>query len=46
MELPDTCPHGDPHCPCPDGLLCHYEGPDPMRCPTMGEVGCTSCEDA
>lgn len=19
------CPHGDPTCPCPDGLGCHYE---------------------
>ena len=22
------CPHGDPTCPCPDGLQCHYEGRD------------------
>ena len=21
----DVCPHGDPTCPCPDGLACHYE---------------------
>ena len=27
-----VCPHGDRQCPCPDGLLCHYEGPDPMAC--------------
>lgn len=20
-----ACPHGDPACPCPDGLACHYE---------------------
>lgn len=24
----ETCPHGDPSCPCPDGLQCHYEGDD------------------
>lgn len=29
----DTCPHGDPACPCPDGDMCHYEGPDPMSAP-------------
>ena len=23
-----TCPHGDMGCPCADGLMCHYEGPD------------------
>lgn len=28
-----TCPHGDAFCPCPDGLACHYEPPDPMPCP-------------
>jgi hypothetical protein len=29
-ELPvlECCPYGDPTCPCPDGLACHYEGPD------------------
>lgn len=26
------CPHGDLACPCPDGLICHYEGPDPWPC--------------
>jgi hypothetical protein len=30
-----TCSHGDPTCPCPDGLACHYEGDDAMRCPSM-----------
>ena len=30
-----TCPYGDPTCPCPDGLLCHYEGPDPMTPPAL-----------
>jgi hypothetical protein len=20
-----ACPHGDPTCPCQDGLACHYE---------------------
>lgn len=24
------CKYGDPHCPCQDGDLCHYEGPNPM----------------
>lgn len=33
-----TCPHGDPTCPCPDGLACHYEryqdpDVDAMICP-------------
>lgn len=37
------CPHGDPTCPCPDGLLCHYEDPDPMRCPTTRLVGGCGC---
>ena len=32
-----TCPYGDPTCPCPDGLLCHYEGPDPMTPPAPTE---------
>ena len=22
------CPHGDKSCPCQDGDLCHYEGPN------------------
>jgi hypothetical protein len=38
-----TCSHGDPLCPCPDGDLCHYEGPDPSRCPTSGLIGCQEC---
>jgi hypothetical protein len=40
---PGPCFHGDPHCPCQDGLMCHYEGPDPMRCPRTGIVGCKEC---
>lgn len=24
-EAYPVCPHGDPCCPCPDGLACHYE---------------------
>ena len=24
-EQKAICPHGDPGCPCPDGLWCHYE---------------------
>lgn len=27
------CKYGDPHCPCPDGDPCHYEGDDPMSVP-------------
>ena len=27
------CPHGDSTCPCKDGLVCHYEGDDPMTPP-------------
>ena len=23
------CKYGDPTCPCQDGDMCHYEGPDP-----------------
>ena len=43
-----TCPHGDPTCPCPDGDgdPCHYKpslGTDPMRCPRTGVVGCKTC---
>jgi hypothetical protein len=26
----DRCPYGDPTCPCQDGDMCHYEGPDAM----------------
>lgn len=28
-----VCPHGDPACPCPDGDMCHYEGPNPWKSP-------------
>lgn len=28
-----TCKYGDPLCPCQDGDMCHYEGPNPMRPP-------------
>jgi hypothetical protein len=38
-----TCPHGDRLCPCQDGDLCHYEGQNPLRCPTTDIVGCTGC---
>lgn len=27
------CKYGDPFCPCPDGDMCHYEGPNPMPAP-------------
>ncbi len=33
----NVCPYGDPHCPCPDGDPCHYEGDDPMTPPTDEE---------
>lgn len=39
----DACVHGDPYCPCQDGDTCHYEGDDPMRCPTTDVIGCTAC---
>ena len=29
------CLHGDETCPCQDGDLCHYVGPDPMACPKI-----------
>lgn len=32
----DICPHGDPSCPCPDGLMCHYGGPDAWPEPEPG----------
>ena len=25
LDAGQTCPHGDPTCPCPDGDLCHHE---------------------
>lgn len=28
FQVGSPCPHGDSGCPCPDGLACHYEGPD------------------
>ncbi len=31
MSAPLVCWTGDPTCPCPDGDLCHYRGPDPWR---------------
>ena len=33
----DSCPHGDPLCPCQDGDPCHYEGKDAMTCPKILE---------
>jgi hypothetical protein len=33
---PVPCPHGDALCPCQDGDSCHYEGRNPMDCPTFG----------
>ena len=37
-ETPTTrmaCPFGDLSCPCPDGLICHYEGPDAWPVPRI-----------
>ena len=35
-----ACKYGDPYCPCQDGDMCHYEGPNPMTppkvCPRCG----------
>lgn len=28
-----ACKYGDPLCPCQDGDMCHYEGPDAMKPP-------------
>jgi hypothetical protein len=33
-----ACPHGDKTCPCPDGDMCHYEGPGAWM-PTGTPVG-------
>ncbi len=38
-RCPKMCPHGDPHCPCPDGDPCHYQGPNPMRS-IIGDLDC------
>lgn len=44
------CPHGDPLCPCQDGDLCHYEGPNPMPAPaepfTCDECGFATTDGA
>lgn len=37
--MPETmCPYGDPSCPCPDGLLCHYEGEGAWPSPAYGTI--------
>ena len=30
-----TCKYGDPICPCQDGDMCHYEGPDAWEPPSL-----------
>jgi len=30
-----ACKYGDPYCPCQDGDMCHYEGPNPMPPPKV-----------
>lgn len=42
LALLRRCPHGDPTCPCPDGLTCHYvddpeTGTKAMRPPAFWE---------
>jgi hypothetical protein len=32
MKL-ELCPYGDPGCPCPDGLACHYQPPNAWPAP-------------
>lgn len=45
------CPHGDPFCPCPDGLWCNYKsdpevtGSPADRCPRTGLFDCMECLD-
>jgi hypothetical protein len=41
----EQCKYGDPYCPCQDGAMCHYEGPNPMKpryrqCETCGDSDC------
>jgi hypothetical protein len=39
------CKYGDPFCPCQDGDLCHYEGPNPMTPPKPLEtIPCDACD--
>jgi len=33
------CKYGDPFCPCQDGDMCHYEGPNPWSPPKV----CPKC---
>jgi len=33
------CKYGDKLCPCQDGDMCHYEGPNAMTPPTPGLTG-------
>jgi hypothetical protein len=39
------CPHGDPSCPCPDGLECHYEGPDAWPSPVQNDHSQQGADD-
>ena len=34
------CKYGDPTCPCQDGDMCHYEGPNPWP---PREIECLKC---
>jgi len=39
------CKYGDPTCPCQDGDMCHYEGPNPMKPPKLfAEGAIVQCE--
>jgi len=37
-ERAKACKYGDPLCPCQDGDMCHYEGPNPMTPPTIDDI--------
>jgi hypothetical protein len=38
LRRPAVCKYGDPFCPCPDGDMCHYEGPGAWKPPQTGDV--------
>lgn len=38
MTVGLPCKYGDPLCPCQDGMLCHYEGKNPMSSPILQQV--------
>ncbi len=40
-----ACKYGDPLCPCQDGDMCHYEGPNPMKPPNVTNEMQWICEN-